>query len=449
MSAWTGYADESSQRKYLNNARALLGIRCCGIASYFDMEKTWDGGLMAEPPRDLSPQFQDALARYVSFEMSAQDCVSKLVQLVPESARTAHNLMPLVCSTADLCEDPERRATLQLTILNRMPKTFTPCCGNRICFRCKTYGWHDGTCEEVQRREMGQRVCFCPSCGVPTIKSEGCDHMICVCGENWTWGVNPLLKILRSCQKGMIESGLRQLEDINAVLEGSDLTPIDFFLEECLVEHSDDTLSILKLFANLGAVASPRSHSWALWEAAFGRSNLSLVKLLLDQFHKVSSGAITEVLTELVERLCIKEADRLQRSSMLQRSTLFNRELGPDEKRSTMLNMSMLLIDYGADLHEASLSYSSLSKARRAGCPPELLRKLCFVNVAADSTDILDERLIRDEELAIAQLRKQRHTSRLEIKQASSLKTSSRRPRGGKRKVSDFTSWREDLCDHF
>jgi hypothetical protein len=395
---------------------------------------------MAEPPRDSSSQFQDVLVRYVRSEMSAQDCVSKMVQIVPESARTAHDLMPLVCSTPELCEDPERRATLQLTILNRMPKTFTPCCRNQICFRCKTGGWHDGSCEEVQRREMGQQVCFCPSCGVPTIKSEGCDHMICVCGENWTWGVNPLLNVLRSCQKARIEPLLRQLEDINTVLEGGDLPPIDFFLEECLVEHSEDTLSILKLFANLGAVASPYVHSCALREAVFGRVDLSLVKLLLDQFHKVSSVVITELLTELVERLCIKEADCPCRIKVVDVY---------ETQRSKMLRMSLLLIDYGADLHTASLSYSSLSKTRRAECPPELMCKLYFVQVVAESTDILDERLLRDADLTIARLRRQRHKSRLATKRASFLETRSRRPRGGKRKVPVFTSWRDDSCDYF
>jgi hypothetical protein len=43
------------------------------------------------------------------------------------------------------------------------------------------------TCEEVQRNQLEVECQFCPSCGVPTQKTEGCDHIICLCGHNWDW----------------------------------------------------------------------------------------------------------------------------------------------------------------------------------------------------------------------------------------------------------------------
>ena len=41
------------------------------------------------------------------------------------------------------------------------------------------------------RGEMGKAaqsgIQWCPECGVPTVKSEGCNHIICVCGASWQW----------------------------------------------------------------------------------------------------------------------------------------------------------------------------------------------------------------------------------------------------------------------
>jgi len=89
-----------------------------------------------------------------------------------------------------LVVDPARRTVLQLAILRRWPKTRTECCKVAHCFKCKIGNHHDGmTCEEVQRQQMqdDDGVQFCPGCGVATVKTDGCNHMICLCGEDWTW----------------------------------------------------------------------------------------------------------------------------------------------------------------------------------------------------------------------------------------------------------------------
>lgn len=61
-----------------------------------------------------------------------------------------------------------------------------------MCFKCKTTGWHEGESCDKRLRDGYQGlpkggVQWCPKCGVPTVKSEGCNHIVCVCGESWTW----------------------------------------------------------------------------------------------------------------------------------------------------------------------------------------------------------------------------------------------------------------------
>ena len=39
----------------------------------------------------------------------------------------------------------------------------------------------------IQAEESEIEAKYCPSCNVATVRSEGCDHIICVCGHNWNW----------------------------------------------------------------------------------------------------------------------------------------------------------------------------------------------------------------------------------------------------------------------
>jgi len=85
-----------------------------------------------------------------------------------------------------LISDVERRSALHLAQLRRFPKIRTPCCGVEYCFKCQVSTWHpERTCEQVLQHAI--EVQFCPTCGVPTQRTEGCSHMVCPCGTHWTW----------------------------------------------------------------------------------------------------------------------------------------------------------------------------------------------------------------------------------------------------------------------
>merc|ERR1712039_200437 len=153
-----------------------------------------------------------------------------------------------------LIVDPERRSALQFAFLQRFPKVRMPCCGYQHCFRCKLQGWHDGSCEEMQRKEMCQEIKFCPSCRVPTIKSDGCDSIACVCGREWDWGYaeHPLCTAFRDKNKDFIEEHLDQW-GVSSQITSAGYTdvPVNFFMS--MIEGSAVDKEIMLIFARLGA----------------------------------------------------------------------------------------------------------------------------------------------------------------------------------------------------
>jgi len=125
---------------------------------------------------DLSaPELLDFLLTFWNVDVLDEDAPSKFTDRF--------------VAAASLIEDDGLRALLQHSLLKRFPKTVTHCCAAPHCFRCKVATHHEGLkCEEVQRRQVPEDgVQFCPGCGVATVKTEGCNHMICLCGEDWTW----------------------------------------------------------------------------------------------------------------------------------------------------------------------------------------------------------------------------------------------------------------------
>jgi hypothetical protein len=156
----------------LDNATKISALRLC----------------LAFDSATLSPQsFISALSRLWHS--------SDLVQSQPSSS--GEPLDPLVLSVPELdffvqalvlLTDEERRLTAQLALLRTYPKIFLPCCGSPHCFMCKVKGHHEGqTCEEVQAAQTGTEAQYCPGCGVPTLRTEGCSRIQCVCGMAWEW----------------------------------------------------------------------------------------------------------------------------------------------------------------------------------------------------------------------------------------------------------------------
>lgn len=84
--------------------------------------------------------------------------------------------------------DIERQASAITRLLVCYPQFKTRCCQSNYCYSCKISSFHKGvTCEQRMRQEKMIDVQCCPTCQVPTIKSEGCSSIQCLCGHSWRW----------------------------------------------------------------------------------------------------------------------------------------------------------------------------------------------------------------------------------------------------------------------
>ncbi|EGZ29877.1 hypothetical protein PHYSODRAFT_472503 [Phytophthora sojae] len=81
-------------------------------------------------------------------------------------------------------EDPERRATLLLSLMYLRPNTKTNCCGADFCFNCKRRGHHE-TC--VEEFDEDNDLVRCRTCRALLLKVDGCDSVNCVCGFFMNW----------------------------------------------------------------------------------------------------------------------------------------------------------------------------------------------------------------------------------------------------------------------
>jgi len=418
----------------MENARILLSVRCCGIVSFFQPEAAGDGAAIEqEIIQDMSTSSQEQLRRmwlqYLAGDKRPDAFLEDLLQILPQPSTKSsepddsdhHQLLASVNRLPMLIADPERRTALQLAFLQRFPKIRTPCCGARMCFRCKTYDWHQETCEERQRREVGQKVCFCPHCGVPTVKSEGCDHMVCVCGRDWTWGMHPLVSMLQAGRILDIKPLLTQLADINAPLEGLREPPIDLFVRQ--MPSGPESVEVVKLFAKLGARASPHVHRERLWDA-LREQDRSLLELLLGSFLGVSPLDLTKMVEESITALCGPCASETQSEPFFVR------------RRDMHVEIALLLIQHGASVSEAAWYFHSLSMRQRSRCPIELVKVLGPVPFACDPAfvDSVDSKFVRAQDMCTSKLRKERrraHTIATLTHRAGMKRV---RPRGGKRK---------------
>eukprot|EP00397_Hematodinium_sp_SG-2012_P000540 GEMP01000541.1.p1 GENE.GEMP01000541.1~~GEMP01000541.1.p1 ORF type:complete len:1719 (+),score=403.24 GEMP01000541.1:366-5522(+) len=203
---WRSLVPEDAWEKYCTNARALLNFRCpdCDEVGSLLLHQSDDNARS----QMVSAEEQSCWVRWgqdvtsvnlietivkakIGPSSSMEDRPGDATVLSPTPGAQRHFYYLLL-----MVDDIERRCTLLLQWLRRFPYFKTPCCEAKMCFKCKTQGWHPGhTCEERMRKTLGSgaAVQWCPKCGVPTVKSEGCDHIVCCCGASWTWMRSSLL----------------------------------------------------------------------------------------------------------------------------------------------------------------------------------------------------------------------------------------------------------------
>lgn len=244
--SWSPFVDETVYNKYVGNAFALLSLRCpsCDSTTSFasqskppavrndsalarartraaelrlelQREELWGDllaareaalqrrkGMLAVVERHCSAEAEaqattvadmlvEAWKRFENTEASADEFVTRLHCAFPpgQGARPSRSLRRAARTRVPGCiEDPERRVAAQLAWLRMYPKVRTTCCAAAVCFKCKVRGWHQQiTCEERQLQETGREAQHCPNCQVPTMRSDGCTQIRCVCGTEWNW----------------------------------------------------------------------------------------------------------------------------------------------------------------------------------------------------------------------------------------------------------------------
>lgn len=201
---WRNVVERETARKFEQNAQSLLTLRCpeCDeqrsllpefcIDTHANSHSTATLALLKRlrvTDSAAMRQLSKAWRQYAQSRISATQMLSDLSTVADQAGNYPFTHFGNICSLLELIEDVERRASLAISFLNHNPFLRTPCCSVLMCFKCKVEGDHDGlSCETFMRRE-GQYgdVQYCPACGVATMKSEGCNEMICVCGEHWNW----------------------------------------------------------------------------------------------------------------------------------------------------------------------------------------------------------------------------------------------------------------------
>lgn len=199
---WQNFSESDLLMTWRENAADLLSIRCAECDEPGTLLQTGQGKEESARKKLTDTAFaqledwSSLVEKWYLFEkgsMSANDLVAALLEVwghaEENEEETPAELTKKVMAAMKLVEDDGLRAVLQLSILKRYPKTQTACCDSDHCFRCKIHTHHEGSsCAEILQEQLPEDgIQFCPSCGVATVRTEGCNHIICLCGENWTW----------------------------------------------------------------------------------------------------------------------------------------------------------------------------------------------------------------------------------------------------------------------
>jgi len=220
---WQSLAGEDDWNKYLKVGNALMEFRC---GSCHQSKTLWEthapklreAGVFNAVKSENLEKVRNAWQQFSRAQMSPEDLLLQILTAfrgLPaggEGGVTVPDNVPIK-QILGLIVDDERRLALHLAVVREFPRIITFCCGATMCFGCKT-SWHRGkTCKQMRLAESGKDVQFCPGCGVATVKSEGCNHMVCVCGRHWQWGANPLVRRLMAA---LVRNNLAEIRAINA-----------------------------------------------------------------------------------------------------------------------------------------------------------------------------------------------------------------------------------------
>mmetsp|Transcript_24144 Transcript_24144/g.55006 ORF Transcript_24144/g.55006 Transcript_24144/m.55006 type:complete len:357 (+) Transcript_24144:176-1246(+) len=190
---------QSAWRALEKSAETLLSLRCCCcdetgtlLTSETPAEPTAVFSECCEPVRR---RVDETWTSFVAGRCSADFCVATVCELIGldlTAELTDNDAMEerwqRLNGLASRIQSADMRAMWQLAVLKAQPKIKSKCCNQHHCHRCNVGTHHENVpCDTVQEREMDVEAQFCPHCGAATIKTEGCNHIVCPCGEEWEW----------------------------------------------------------------------------------------------------------------------------------------------------------------------------------------------------------------------------------------------------------------------
>jgi len=393
--AWAPHAEEA-HHIYEANAEALLTFRCSDCHEVGSLLEGFQGGRLDNCSASLLKAWRDFCHASVPPEMVL-------------NALDGHDIRQVLGCIADL----ERRTCLHLAWLRRDPLIQTSCCDTPFCFKCKVGTHHEGqTCEERQREELDILCQFCPECEVPTVRTEGCDHIVCVCGAEWTWQeiaevgqamgpaghlrellakgaldpnwANPeggrtlLMSVSMTGRRSNMQSLIEAAADVN-LRDGNNRSAILYALG---IANGNFYADAVDLLVENGATV--QRADVAAWVSSSGASNPGAVRPLMRLF--ALSGTTDEVLQGTFGGSLLSHALRAGRRHVV-RELLFNRRvsiarLAPFDFVAAQYNMSdfalfdKLLEASGLCIDERNESGQTLVQTAMARGRQELVRHL-------------------------------------------------------------------------